>query len=120
MKPNLFDPDFQKWAFGGKSSTIDYFMMEQWNSLHGDKLTLQPSDLIRDSLIKMWDLYLAHQFREAAADPEQNAENELWDNCIGDGLDGDESVAHQGIDKNDDDDCKRHDSVEDMFKYLGI
>lgn len=62
MNPDIFDPDFQKWAFGGGISHVDELMQIQWNARHSDILELKPCDRIYESFKKMWDLYLKFKF----------------------------------------------------------
>jgi len=61
------DPEFSEWAFG-KGACIawkqglleDIDLMYLWNGYHGEKLKLNPTDIIKDCLEKMIHIYKAH------------------------------------------------------------
>lgn len=59
LKLNKFEAEeFAKWAFGENFKELYVLdMMVSWNKLHGNSLELSPSMDIRESLIKMLNLY---------------------------------------------------------------
>lgn len=60
MRPNAFDLDFQRFAFGIYFDTIplDAIAMVKWNERHGETFMLKPEGIVSDNLVVMWHMYL--------------------------------------------------------------
>ncbi len=56
MRPNAFDLDFQRFAFGIYFDVIplDATARMLWNARHGDKLTLSPTGKPSEDIAAMW------------------------------------------------------------------
>lgn len=63
MRPNGFDLDFQRFAFGvtDKVIPLNEQALSIWNSRHGDKLTLHPNGIPERDIPNMWDIYIQYQ-----------------------------------------------------------
>lgn len=49
---------FEIWAFGHTGVEYGEHLMHTWNSRHGNKVWLRTDEIIKDSMEKMYALYL--------------------------------------------------------------
>ena len=49
--------DFELWAFGRSPVTYDFSVLMSWNSRFGDKLYIHSNSQIKDSLLKMKNIW---------------------------------------------------------------